>query len=328
MHIAFALPGRADTGGGGGLAYAEAMAAALRATGHTAHVTEDDHPAWPPGAVPVIDGLLLPHLRPRLDELAAAGAVALIHHALARAGRDAAQRAEVVDAMRAMLPRLRRVVATSRPVAGRLTVEFGLSAVDVVEPGAPDLPRNAPGSGTCRILSAGVLTPRKGHDVLLRALARLLDLDWMLAVAGSAGRDPDHAARLAALIPELGLSGRVRLLTEADGAALDALWRDAHLFALASRWEGYPTNVAEALRRGIPIVVTEGDKPGGVGALVPAGAGAVCALGDEPTLSKCLRRLVFDAGLRAEMAEGAWRAGQRLPGWAAQAALLEQALGG
>ena len=86
--------------------------------------------------------------------------------------------------------------------------------------------------------------------------------------------------------------------------------------------------VAEALRRGIPVAVTEGDTPGGVGALVPPGTGAVCALGDEPTLSKCLRRLVFDAVLRAEMAEGAWRAGQGLPGWAAQAALLERALGG
>jgi glycosyltransferase involved in cell wall biosynthesis len=327
MHIAFALPGRADTGGGG-LAYAEAMAAALRAMGHAARVTEDDDPAWAPGAVPVIDGLLLPRLLPRLDALAEAGAVALIHHALARAGRDAGQRTAVADAMRAMLPRLRRIIATSRPVADRLMREFGLAAVDVVEPGAHDLPRNAAGDGTCRILSVGVLTPRKGHDALLRALARLGDLDWTLTIAGAAGRDPDHAAHLAALIPDLGLAGRVRLLADPDGTALDALWREAHLFALATRWEGYPAAVAEALRRGIPVVVTEGDKPGGVGAMVPAGAGAVCVLEDEPTLSKCLRRLVFDAGLRAEMAEGAWRAGQSLPGWPAQAALLERVLGG
>ncbi len=119
MHIAFALPGRADTGGGG-LAYAEAMAAGLRAMGHTMEVTEDDDPVWAPGVVPVIDGLLLPLLLPRLEALAQAGAVALIHHALARAGRDAGQRAEVAAAMRTMLPRLRRVVATSQPVADRL----------------------------------------------------------------------------------------------------------------------------------------------------------------------------------------------------------------
>jgi len=324
MHIAFALPGRAAMGGAG-LAYAEAMAAGLRAMGHTVRVTEDDDPAWAPGAIPVIDGLLLPHLLPRLDALAKSGAVALIHHALAGAGRDAGQRAEVATALRAMLPRLRRVVATSRPVADRLTQEFGLDAVNVVEPGAHDLPRNAAAGGTCRILSIGVLTPRKGHGVLLRALARLWDLDWSLTIAGAAGRDPEHAEYLAALVPELGLAGRVRLLADPDGAELDALWREAHLFALATRWEGYAAGVAEALRRGIPVIMTQGGTTEG-GALVPADAGAVCALEDEPTLSKCLRRLVFDTGLRAEMAEGAWRAGQDLPSWRAQAAALEQVL--
>lgn len=320
MHIAFVLPGRADTGGAG-LAYAEAMAAGLRATGHTVDVTEDDDPVWAPGAMLVIDGLLLPRLLPQLEALAQAGAVALIHHALARAGRDAGQRAEVAATMQTMLPRLRRVVATSQPVADRLLQEFGVAAVDVVVPGAHDLPRNVAADGTCRILSVGVLTPRKGHDVLLRALARLGDLDWSLTIAGSAGRDPGHAAHLAALVPELGLADRVRLLTDPDDAMLDALWREAHLFALATRWEGYATGVAEALRRGIPVVVTQGGA-----ALVPMSAGAVCALEDEPTLSKCLRRMVFDAALRAEMAEGAWRAGQDLPGWPTQAALLDQVL--
>lgn len=325
MHIAFALPGRADTGGGG-LAYAEAMAAGLRAMGHTVEVTEDDDPVWTPGVVPVIDGLLLPLLLPRLEALAQAGAVALIHHALARAGRDAGQRAEVAAAMRAMLPRLRRVAATSQPVADRLMQEFGVAAVDVVVPGAHDLPRNVAVGGTCRILSVGVLTPRKGHDVLLRALARLRDLDWSLTIAGSAGRDPGHAAYLTALVPELGLADRVRLLADPDDAALDALWREAQMFALATRWEGYASGVAEALRRGIPVVVTEGAKSGGSGALVPMSAGAVCALEDEPTLSKCLRRVVFDAALRAEMAEGAWRAGQGLPSWQAQAAVMDRVL--
>ena len=320
MHIAFALPSRADTGGGG-LAYAEAMAVALRPMGHAAEVVESSDPKWTPDAVPLIDGLLLPHLLPRLDRLVEVGAVALIHHAMAAAGRDAARRAEVAEAMRAMLPRLRRVIATSQPVADRLMQEFGVASVDVVEPGIPELPRNMTTEGTCHILSVGVLTPRKGHDVLLRALARLLDLDWSLTIAGASGRDPEYAARLAAMIPELGLAERVRLLADPGDAALDALWQRADLFALATRWEGYAAGVAEALRRGVPVVVAQGG-----GALVPADAGAVCALEDEPTLSKCLRRIVFDTGLRSAMAEGAWSAGQRLPGWPAQAALLDRVL--
>lgn len=320
MHIAFALPDRADTGGGG-LAYADAMAASLRTMGHAVKVIQGPDPAWTAGVVPVIDGLLLPHLLPRLDRLIEVGAVALIHHALAAAGRNAAQRIEVAAAMRMMLPRLRHVVATSQPVADRLIQEFGVATVTVVEPGAAALPRSVAAGGPCRILSLGVLTPRKGHDVLLRALARLLDLDWSLTIAGAAGRDPEHAARLAAMIPELGLAGRVQLLADPDDAALDALWRHTEVFALATRWEGYAAGVAEALRRGVPVVVTEGG-----GALMTMDAGAVCALEDEPTLSKCLRRVVFDGALRADMAAAAWCAGQRLPGWPAQAALLDQVL--
>lgn len=306
---------------GGGRAYAEAMAACLRAIGHTVEVTKGSDTQWGSGTIPVIDGMLLPHLLPKLDALMGADAVALIHHALAAAGRDTAQRAEVEAAMRAMLSRLRRVVTTSQPVADRMMHEFGVAAVDVIVPGAAELPRSLAAGTTCRILSVGVLTPRKGHDVLLRALARLLDLDWSLTIAGAAGRDPEHAAFLAALIPELGLAHRVHLLADPDEAALDALWQQASLFALATRWEGYAAGVAEALRRGIPVVVTQ---PGG--ALVPANAGAVCTLEDEPTLSKCLRRMVFDGTLRNDMAEAAWGAGQQLPGWPTQAALLDRVL--
>lgn len=319
MHVAFALPDRADSGGG--LAYACSMADALQTLGHTVEVLQGDAPIWNPGVVPVIDGMLLPDLLPRLDALAEQGAVALIHHALAGAGRDAGQREAVASALRAMLPRLRRVIATSAPVADRLAQDFGLAAVDVVTPGLDDLPRSAPVGDTCRILSVGVLTPRKGHDALLRAMARLVDLDWSLTIAGGAERDPVHAAHLAALIPELGLSSRVQLLADPDTAALDAAWQDAHLFALATRWEGYAAGVAEALRRGIPVVVTEGG-----GALVPMQAGAVCSVEDEATFSKCLRRVVFDPALRHEMAEAAWRAGRRLPDWATQAALLDRVL--
>ena len=179
-----------------------------------------------------------------------------------------------------MLPQLRRVVATSQPVADQLVQDFGAAAVEVVEPGADDLPRSVTAGGRCRILSVGVLTPRKGHDVLLRALARLPDLDWSLTIAGAAKRDPEHAGLLAAMIPSLGLADRVQLLPDPDDAALDALWRQADLFALATRWEGYASGVAEALRRGVPVVVTQGDKPGGGGSLVPMDAGAgLCAGG-------------------------------------------------
>lgn len=313
MHIAFARPPLAETGGDNG--YIDGIAPALRELGHKVDVVEDASTEFAEGAVPVIEAMAMPRLATPMEELAGRDAVALVHHVAAGSGPDDPARPELKEVERAMLQRLRRVVATSGPVAARLQSEFGVAAQQV-PPGVPDLPRNQPGTDAAVVLSVGVLTRRKGHDVLLRAMARLTDLPWTLAIAGGSGRDPAYAAELAALIEELGLSHRASLLADPEPDALRRAWESAGVFALATRWESYAKAVAEALRRGIPVVVTDG---GEAGALVPAEAGAVCSVDDPATFGKCLRRLLFDHALRADMAEAAWQAGQQLPSWRQQA---------
>ncbi len=150
-----------------------------------------------------------------------------------------------------------------------------------------------------------------------------------MSEAGEAGTTYDPAelrrcialcfstSELRALAEELGIAQRVTFAGEVDAAALDALWHRADLFALATHWEGYGMAVAEALARGLPVAVTAG---GAVAELVPAGAAVVSPPGDAVSLGKGLRRLIFDGDLRREMAEAAWRAGQRLPRWEDRAA--------
>ncbi len=103
---------------------------------------------------------------------------------------------------------------------------------------------------------------------------------------------------------------------------LESEWQRADVFALATQWEGYSAPVAEALRRGLPVAVTSG---GSAAELVTPDVGVVCAPDEVDQLSKAMRRLIFDTGLRADMAEAAWRLGQSLPLWPDQAARFVEA---
>jgi glycosyltransferase involved in cell wall biosynthesis len=219
-----------------------------------------------------------------------------------------------------------RIITTSTLTARNLPEGFGAdpARITVIEPGTDPAPRAVGSAGPgCAILSIGLLVPRKGHDVLLRALARLTDLEWSLAIAGDATRDPVHADGLRALAAELGLAQRVRFLGALPGAALDAEYARADLFALATRYEGYGMAAAEAMARGLPLAITAG---GAIADIVPEDAAVVAAVDDHNALSRAMRRPIFDTGLRAAMAEASWRAGQALPRWPDRAAAFLKAL--
>jgi len=104
---------------------------------------------------------------------------------------------------------------------------------------------------------------------------------------------------------------------------MEALWQQADIFALASYFEGYGVAVAEALRRGLPVAVTN---VGAVPTLVPPEAGIVAAPGDVEQLSKAIRRLIFDTALRRDMGEVAWQSGRSLPLWEEQVKRLADIL--
>jgi glycosyltransferase involved in cell wall biosynthesis len=345
MKLALLVPGPFDTVSGGYI-YDRRIIEGLRALGHDVQVVElaGRHPlpdaaaedaargalaALPDDVRPVIDGLGLPAFAPLAEDLARRGAIGLIHHPTAlEHGAPQEDRAALRGIERDLFPRLARLIATSPHTAERLTAEFDVPAgrIGIVEPGT-DPAERAQGSGGpgTAILAVGTLVPRKGHDVLLRSLAGLPDLDWTLTIAGGA-RDAVHAHGLKALAEELGVAQRVRFAGELSAEGLEAEYRRADIFALATWWEGYGMAAAEAMARGLPLAITAG---GAIADLVPMEAGAVSPPGDTVSLTKALRRMIFDTGMLREMAEASWAAGKALPRWAdrasAFAAELERA---
>jgi glycosyltransferase involved in cell wall biosynthesis len=337
MHICLIVPGPLATVSGGHT-YDRRMADGLRGLGHDVRVVElpgrlpdpdqasiyAARTAWaalPAGSVKLIDGLALL----AFDGLPLHQVTALIHHpASLETGvtEEACQRLRATEA--AMFHQIPRLVVTSDQTADRLVHDFGIPRVriGVIVPGIDSLPRSGGSAGpACQILSVGALIPRKGHDLLLRALSRLFDLDWELTIAGSPDRDPVHANGLRALAESLKISQRVRFVDDVT----EMLWAGSDLFALTSYFEGYGVAIAEALRRGLPVAVTNA---GAVPTLVGPEAGVVCAPGDVEQFSKALRRLIFDRALLRDVAEAAWQSARSLPSWDEQSARLAAILAG
>lgn len=252
--------------------------------------------------------------------------VALVHHPLhLETGLAPALRQQLLASETRALQLARHVVVTS-PHTARDVAAMGVAPerITVVEPGTDAWPQaladaaaSAPTAGPVRLLCVATLTPRKGHALLLQALAGLKALPWQLHCVGSHTRDPATSAVVRALAHDSGLAERVVWHGEVDAAALQAQYAAADLLVLASLHEGYGMVVAEALAAGLPVLASDA---GALAQTLPPPAGWRVPVGDVPALQAALQRLISDTALRARLAAGARAAGRQLPDWPAQAA--------
>ena len=158
----------------------------------------------------------------------------------------------------------------------------------------PDRPDS---QGRFRILSVGRLSYQKNYESLIRAFGRISERfpSWDLVILGEGEQRPE----LERLGRRTGLAGRVRL----PGAKADVSqwYRDAHLFCLSSRHEGFPNALAEAQAHGLPAVGFAGCT--GVNELIEDGKTGLLVQGngDVQGLSKALASLMSRHAERAEM---------------------------
>jgi glycosyltransferase involved in cell wall biosynthesis len=161
--------------------------------------------------------------------------------------------------------------------------------------------RTAAEGGT--IASVGTLTGKKGHAVLIRAVAELVrrGLDVQLEITG----DGPERAELERLVAELSLERNVSLPGAAPHAdALDRVAR-ADVFALACRTTAdgdhdcLPVALMDAMSIGVPVVSTDAF---GIPELIEDGrSGLLSPPGDHVALADSLERVLADSGLRDEL---------------------------
>ncbi len=106
-------------------------------------------------------------------------------------------------------------------------------------------------NNTFAIASVGHLIERKGHHLVIEALARLPDAQLYIAGAG------EEESRLRALADQLGVTQRLHLLGAIPQARLRTLYNAVDCLVLASSREGWANVLLEAMACGTPVVASK-----------------------------------------------------------------------
>lgn len=346
-RVAFAVPGSLDTPTGG-YTYDKRIIAELRALGWQVDVVDLGGTFPDPdraardlarakllaiaeGQPIVLDGLAFGVMAEEAAQLRARNPlVALVHHPLALETGIPPEKAQALrGSERAALSCVRLSIVTSRSTAAILAQDYAVppERVAVIPPGVDRVPaarRSVQDKlNTVHLLAVGSITPRKGYDILIAALASLDDLPWLLTIAGDTTRDAAALARFEADVTRLQLQDRIVVAGAVTADRLSELYAGADVFVLASLFEGYGMVFGEALAHGLPVVATT---VGAAQEIVPADAGILAAPGDARALRQALRRVIADADARARMAAAARHAALRLPEWRQSALQFARAL--
>lgn len=210
----------------------------------------------------------------------------------------------VRQAMRATYRRAATVVAVSQGVANSLAAQVGLDATRIQEIASPVITdrvhagaREAPDhpwftdGGPPVVLGVGRLVEQKGFDTLIRAFAVARgDVPCRLVILG----EGPLRTELTALTRSLGVASSVQLAGFKPNPF--SYMANCQLFVSASRWEGLPNVLIQALASGAPVVAT--DCPSGPREILDGGThGALVTVDDVNGLARAMV-----AGLKAERA--------------------------
>jgi glycosyltransferase involved in cell wall biosynthesis len=216
---------------------------------------------------------------------------------------------------RLLYPRLDAIVTLTSDSANWIRDNVRVGRVDVIPnpvawPLADAEPHVDPDAllppGRRLVLGVGRLHPLKGFDVAIDAFAELAQRhpDWSLAIVGDGEEGPALAERAKAH----GLADRVLLPGRVGNVA--AWYRRADLFVSASRLEGFPNVLVEALAHEVPVIAVDCDT--GPRDIVRDGVdGMLVPMHDAAALRDALDALMGDAARRETMARRAGEARER-----------------
>lgn len=146
-------------------------------------------------------------------------------------------------------------------------------------------------NGWVNIVQIARFDQQKNQAELLQAVSKIKNIKLHLVGDGPLMND------IRILSEELGIADKVIFYGRIDDVR--NVLAKAHIFTLISNWEGFPRSTVEAMRAGLPVVVTN---VGGAAEAVEQGVnGFVVEKNDVKGLRKSLIKLIGDSELRADM---------------------------
>lgn len=159
----------------------------------------------------------------------------------------------------------------------------------------PDLPRPW-------LLFVGQLTPRKGYDLAIRALAEVVTVFPSASLLIVSGINQAQREQVLALATTLGVAHHVHILGYLPDETLHALYRTSDVFLFPTRYEGFGLPLLEAMAAGCPLVAS--DIPVIDEIVYHEYNGLLFPYGDSRALGQSILRLLQDQALRERLRAG------------------------
>ncbi len=233
--------------------------------------------------------------------------VALVH----QEHRASSARVNDLGALLEFAPRADVVVSLTESMSRWLAGRLGGAAPElvVVPNPLPAAPQKRSALDQKAFVTAGRLAPEKQFEHVVDAFWRIHEQipGWTLRIWG----DGPRADNLAAQVRKLGLEDRVEL--PGSTADIAAEWARTSVAVLASRGEGYPLVLQEAMSAGVPCVSY--DCPSGPREIITHDVdGLLVPPASKSALAAAMLRIATDDDLRSRLGAAALERSERWDG--------------
>lgn len=206
-------------------------------------------------------------------------------------------RAEILGRLDAIIfvsDKARTTFLSSGPAVDADRLHTVLNAIP--DPGQYTADRSSDTLGPVKIIYVGRISPEKGPDTLIRALAEIKEIPWAAEICGTGrGRDVMPLMRLAR---ELGIAGRISW----PGHVSEPLRRIAgsDIVVLPTRApEAFGLTLLEAMSQGVPVVTTDNGAQPEI--ITDSIEGLLVAPDNPDAMADALRQLAENPALRRDM---------------------------